>query len=370
MILHIPHSSRKIPAEVRNQFLLTDAELKRELLAMTDAYTDELFSADLAPGDTTVIFPVSRLVVDPERFADDAAEPMAKRGMAAVYVKTHDGRSLRRVLAPDEKQTLLDTYYTPHHQRLSDAVDRELKATGTALLVDCHSFPSLALPCDMDQSPDRPQICIGTDSFHTPSDVAELLVQHFRAAGLTVELNRPFSGAIVPMKDYHQDARVVSVMIEINRAVYMDESTGDKTEKFKATQNLISMATQCLRKCQAEKEAQQWRGKQIMPVPEWMKKRMEAVHAQPPSTLEEMLRQGRASEEQRKKNGQESARNSRQTVKKVIPVIQPPAWFKKHMAAVRSQSHAPLSEVLQQAKASEEFRRKLYGNRHGTGGKA
>ena len=57
-------------------------------------------------------------------------------------------------------------------------------------------------------------------------------------------------------------------------------------------------------------------------------------------------------------------------MKKVIPVIQPPAWFKKHMATVRSQSHAPLSEVLQQAKASEEFRRKLYGNRHGTGGKA
>ena len=81
MIFHIPHATRKIPAEVRNQVLLTDAELKRELLAMTDAYTDELFSADLAPGDTTVIFPVSRLVVDPERFADDDAEPLAKRGM-------------------------------------------------------------------------------------------------------------------------------------------------------------------------------------------------------------------------------------------------------------------------------------------------
>ena len=108
----------------------------------------------------------------------------------------------------------------------------------------------------------------------------------------------------------------------------------------------------------------------IIPVPEWMKKRMAAVHSASPAPLSEMLRQGRASEEQRKKNGQESARNSRQTVKKVIPVIQPPAWFKKHMATVRSQSHAPLSEVLQQAKASEEFRRKLYGNRHGTGGKA
>ena len=50
-------------------------------------------------------------------------------------------------------------------------------------------------------------------------------------------------------------------------------------------------------------------------------------------------------------------------------IIQPPAWFKKHMTAVRSQPHATLSEVLQQAKASEEWRKKLHGNRHGTGGK-
>ncbi len=290
MILHIPHSSRKIPAEVRNQFLLTDAELKRELLAMTDAYTDELFSADLAPGDTTVIFPVSRLVVDPERFADDAAEPMAKRGMAAVYVKTHDGRSLRRVLAPDEKQTLLDTYYTPHHQRLSDAVDRELKATGTALLVDCHSFPSLALPCDMDQSPDRPQICIGTDSFHTPSDVAELLVQHFRAAGLTVELNRPFSGAIVPMKDYHQDARVVSVMIEINRAVYMDESTGAKLPHFKDAQNLVVKAVRCLKEYHTGRSM---KATQSIQRP-WSNRRSHIGPSKPRTTVSQAVRQTQA----------------------------------------------------------------------------
>ena len=300
MILHIPHSSRKIPAEVRNQFLLTDAELKRELLAMTDAYTDELFSADLAPGDTTVIFPVSRLVVDPERFADDAAEPMAKRGMAAVYVKTHDGRSLRRVLAPDEKQALLDTYYSPHHQRLSEAVYFELATTGASLLLDCHSFPSTALPYELDQSPTRPQICIGANNFHTPSDVAELLVQHFKSAGLTVELNRPFAGAIVPMKYYHQDARVISVMLEINRSLYMEENTGGKTDKFKEVQTLITKAAQSLRKYQIEKEAENWRKKPIIPAPECLKKRMEAVRAQPPVSLEQVLQQARASAKHRR----------------------------------------------------------------------
>ena len=39
----------------------------------------------------------------------------------------------------------------------------------------------------------------------------------------------------------------------------------------------------------------------IIPVPEWMKKRMAAVHSASPAPLSEMLRQGPASEEHRKK---------------------------------------------------------------------
>jgi N-formylglutamate deformylase len=248
MILHIPHSSRKIPAEVRNQFLPTDFELELELLMMTDAYTGELFGADLFPEDMTVVFPVSRLVVDPERFSNDNAEPMAKGGMGVVYTATHDGRPLRRTLAPHERQALLNVYYFPHHQRLSEAVDRELVTTGAALLLDCHSFASGALPYELDQSPERPQICVGTDDFHTPSDVAELLIQHFKSDGLTVEQNRPFSGSIAPMTHYRQDPRVVSVMIEVNRSLYMNEKSGAKTDQFKDTQDLIAKAVHCLKK--------------------------------------------------------------------------------------------------------------------------
>ena len=42
-VLHIPHSSRRVPAEERPTILLDDSELNNELLRMTDAYTDELF---------------------------------------------------------------------------------------------------------------------------------------------------------------------------------------------------------------------------------------------------------------------------------------------------------------------------------------
>jgi len=183
--------------------------------------------------DVTVIkFPVSRLVVDVERFADDADEPMSKVGMGKIPTKTSQGKALRRQLKPNEVSNLITEYYEPHHQTLQAAVERELARHGMALILDCHSFPSRPLPCDQDQTTPRPDFCIGTDLFHTPKKLADLVVRELQKTGYKVDFNRPYSGAIVPMKFYGQDPRVASIMIEINRSLYMDETTGEKNVMF------------------------------------------------------------------------------------------------------------------------------------------
>jgi len=96
MILHIPHSSYNIPSALRDQIILDDKSLNAELLRMTDAYTDELF---YSPGAVTVCFPISRLLVDVERFRDDAREHMSSVGMGVIYTSTSDQRPLRRALS-------------------------------------------------------------------------------------------------------------------------------------------------------------------------------------------------------------------------------------------------------------------------------
>jgi N-formylglutamate deformylase len=170
MILHIPHSSAVIPEDLRDQFVLSDDALSAELLLMTDAFTDELF----ALAETmTVRFPVSRLVVDVERSRDDAQEPMSKKGMGMIYVRTASGRKLRRTLSSEEKNSLVSLYYETHHDALVREVEAELAEYGSALIVDCHSFPSRPLPCDRDKSVPRPRFCIGTDAFHTPRALAQ-----------------------------------------------------------------------------------------------------------------------------------------------------------------------------------------------------
>jgi N-formylglutamate amidohydrolase len=205
---------------------------------MTDWFTDELFSLP-AHEASTIRFPVSRLVVDPERFVDDAQEPMAVRGMGVIYTKTADGHPPRALPTPEERRELLDRFYHPHHQRLVEAVQGAVDRNRACLVIDCHSFPSVALPCDLDQAPDRPDICIGTDSFHTPDWLAPLAADRFVAAGLTVAVNRPYSGALVPAAFYGRDRRVSSLMIEVSRRRYMQEAGGERAEAFDDTAGIV-----------------------------------------------------------------------------------------------------------------------------------
>ena len=127
MILHIPHSSKVIPEDLRDQIVLSDDDLTVELLRMTDAFTDELFAL---PEVTILRFPISRLLVDVERFRDDAEEPMSKKGMGMIYTLTANGKKLKRTLRLQEKDILISQYYDTHHQALLREVNIELEKYG------------------------------------------------------------------------------------------------------------------------------------------------------------------------------------------------------------------------------------------------
>ena len=218
VLLHIPHASAVIPAKERKLFCVCDAALEDELLKMTDRYTDILFGGAC----DAVVFPVSRLVCDPERFRSDANEPMARVGMGAVYSHSYTGQRLR-TLTDRERERILRQYYDLHHEALTKAVERKLRKDGSGLIVDCHSFSPYPLPHEPDLDPARPDFCIGTDSFHTPAALTNLVCRFLSARGHSVAINAPFAGTIVPLSFYQKDPRVWSIMIEVNRGLYMDD---------------------------------------------------------------------------------------------------------------------------------------------------
>ena len=112
-----------------------------------------------------------------------------------------------------------------------------LRDNNTALIVDCHSFSNEVLPHE--ESDVRPDICIGTDNFHTPLELLSEVSGLFTDQGYDVAVNQPFSGTIVPLQYYGKDQRVTSIMIEINRKLYLDENF-NKSEDFDIAKTVIN----------------------------------------------------------------------------------------------------------------------------------
>lgn len=215
ILLNVPHSSTFIPNEEMKYFV-TD-RLEHELLVMTDHYCDDLFD----DGYEMIRFPVSRLVCDFERFRDDQMESMSSKGMGVCYVSCSDQKTLRRLPAK-HREEIIQKYYDTYHKALELSVEERLGKRGCCLIIDGHSFYESPLPYEFDQSPQRPDICIGTDEYHTPIQLSQYICSFFENKGYTVALNSPFAGTIVPMKYFRVNSNVKSVMIELNRRLYID----------------------------------------------------------------------------------------------------------------------------------------------------
>jgi N-formylglutamate amidohydrolase len=174
-ILHVPHSSTRIPEPVRERILLDDDALHAELRAMTDAHTD-LLARRISDRVTSrrpwsFVNRLSRLVVDPERFPDKR-EVMNRVGMGAVYIRTSTGARLRADDAT-QRAELITALFEPYSQALADLVEARLAATNHAMILDLHSFPKEALPYELYPNEERPVICIGADDRHTPTTLLE-----------------------------------------------------------------------------------------------------------------------------------------------------------------------------------------------------
>ncbi len=229
-ILHVPHSARYIPEDIRQKILLTDPELETELDEMTDSQTEKLArdaadQADIRPW--LFINRFSRLVIDPERFPDHR-EPMNEIGMGAVYQRTSSGAQLRVTNAGDELE-LLTQYFFPYAQALEELVNQRLAAVGAVTILDIHSYRAHSHLNSLNKHLRRPAICIGTDEFHSPPWLLSSAHSAFSKIG-DVGINQPYAGTYVPLSQYQSNSKVSSLMMENRADTFLDSD-------LKITQN-------------------------------------------------------------------------------------------------------------------------------------
>ena len=228
LFLHIPHSSTRFPEKTGNTFNYEDLNEEERLLI--DYFTDELFLPDKEEERIyNIVFPFCRLYCDVERMLND---PIEKIGLGISYwksVSTGEIGHYRDYFFSE------DDYMGAYLDFHAESAKKFIGKYGSRLLIDCHSFS--AKPTLLNPSPSDIDICIGFNEDETKPNKVVIgnIEQYFESLGYKVGINTPFSNSkTLPVRgEYH------TVMIEVNKRLYMNESTLEKTEGFTKLHNEI-----------------------------------------------------------------------------------------------------------------------------------
>ena len=106
---------------------------------------------------------------------------------------------------------------------MTDAVEESLSANDYCLIIDGQSFPALPLPYELYQTAFWPDFCLGTDDFYTSEELVVRVEKELESCGYSTARDQPFSVTVVPIKHFQKDRRVQSLMVEINRWLYLAE---------------------------------------------------------------------------------------------------------------------------------------------------
>lgn len=237
-----PHSGNVYPRVLLEKSRLSAHALRKS----EDCFVDELFSgvAELGAPLIAARFPRAYLDVNREPYELDPVlfgEPLPSfanaqslrvaGGLGTVARIVADGEEIYREL-PSLASALerIERLYKPFHAALQGLIARTQARFGFALLVDCHSMPSASMS---PSGTSKPDFVIG-DRFGASCDprATRVLREAIVQLGYQALVNRPYAGGFIT-EHYGRPAQGVhALQLEINRALYLDETALRPTAKF------------------------------------------------------------------------------------------------------------------------------------------
>ena len=242
LVFNSPHSGRVYPSAFLAASRLDSLALRRS----EDAYVEELFAFVTRLGAPLLYahFPRAYLDVNREPYELD---PVLFRDGLPHYANTQSVRVVgglgtiarivsesdeiyREPLAVGAALERINRLYTPYHETLRELLLEAQSEFGLAVLIDCHSMPSNPIA---DQGGGRPDFVLG-DRFGAScnGELTRLATSQLKALGYVVALNKPYAGGYIT-EHYGRPHKAQHVLqIEINRALYMDETSFEKSAGF------------------------------------------------------------------------------------------------------------------------------------------
>ena len=221
-----------------------------------DAWVNQLFSGCVELGAPLLAAKVSRSFLDLNRepfeldarmFADrlpsymNTTSPRVLSGLGTVPKIVGENQNIYS--APLSLQDVLErieTIYRPYHRTLASLLDGAHRATGQVLLIDAHSMPSSAANVPGRFGTGTIDVALGDrhGSSCEPS-IVEIAEQSLKSIGLNVQRNKPYAGGYITEINGKPRSGRHALQIEINRALYMDESTRKPNGGFQKIKEAI-----------------------------------------------------------------------------------------------------------------------------------
>jgi N-formylglutamate amidohydrolase len=253
MVFNSPHSGRSYDPAFLAASRLTPMALRKS----EDCFVDELFLDCLSHGAPLLRAHVPRSYVDLNREPYEL-DPRLFTGDLPGYANVSSARvagglgTIPRIVAEGEEiyrgriglaegLARIERVYVPYHRTLSALVAEVMSKNGAMLLLDCHSMPASAASHIHPPMPRNVDVVLG-DRFGQSCDeeITGLVEDLLAAEGLSVLRNRPYAGGFIthshgaPLLGRH------ALQIEINRALYLDETSLEKTAGFAALKQSLS----------------------------------------------------------------------------------------------------------------------------------
>jgi N-formylglutamate amidohydrolase len=256
VVFNSPHSG----SEYSDDFLASTKLDSLAIRSSEDAFVDELFMDAPKYGAHLLAARAPRAFIDLNRDAvelDSAlirdikrapSNPRIAAGLGVIPRVVGNGQVIRTGKMPlIGAQDRIARYYTPYHSRLHDLIKSQREQFGMAILLDCHSMPQKALDNGPLVRGKVPDIVLG-DRYGAACDrwIVDLVSQVFSAAGFVVARNQPFSGGYITQHYGRPTKGVHAIQIEINRALYMNEKSVERSDDFESFRETLSGVTRKL----------------------------------------------------------------------------------------------------------------------------
>lgn len=260
-----PHSGRVYPEDF---IPAVDMSL---LVAGEDRFVDDLVLAAPRHGVTLIKALFARTYVDVNRQMDDLdphlmpedwAEEISpsvnsERGVGLIFRLIGDAQPIYgRPLTAQEIRRRIDHFWRPYHDAVEREMDRLHALHGEVFHVNWHSMLPVGNALSPDPGIKRPDFVLG-DMEGKACDPAftGFVAEALSGLGYSVGINDPYKGAYIVDRYGEPEQGRHTLQIEINRGLYLDQGTLDRSGSFAALKDDLTRFTDMLGDFMRERSA-------------------------------------------------------------------------------------------------------------------